>query len=147
MSGQTNFLSTLSGLEVRKERLFKEGKVHNVYRFYGEDGDRVKEFFTFPKAKAFAQGIHFANNKRQKGISRPYPRHCVCCGEITVNKTTIRHQVNKLYNGKMHSFSLERLVVDQCSSCGDIYFTADTDEQIESVFKIYLKENSNGKIA
>lgn len=62
MHNREKHLSLLSGMTVKRENIIKDGSEHTVYRFYKPNGDTAKEYFTYPKAKAFAEGINFARN-------------------------------------------------------------------------------------
>lgn len=62
MHNREKHLSLLSGMTVKREVLIKDGSEHTVYKFYKSNGDTAKEYFTYPKAKAFAEGINFARN-------------------------------------------------------------------------------------
>lgn len=62
MTNKEKHLSMLSGLTVKQEAIVKNGSKYKVYRFYKPNGETAKEFFTYPKARAFAQGIAFATS-------------------------------------------------------------------------------------
>lgn len=66
MNNQEKHLSLLSGMVVKKEVLVKNGTKteHKTYRFHKPNGEIVKEFFTYPKAKAFAEGINFSRSQK-----------------------------------------------------------------------------------
>ena len=68
MCNREKHLSLLSGMTVKKEVLLKDGSQHNLYRFHKPNGEIVKEFFTYPKAKAFAEGINFSRNPKPQFI-------------------------------------------------------------------------------
>jgi hypothetical protein len=64
MHNREKHLSLLSGMIVKREVLIKDGSEHTVYTFYKSNGDTAKQFFTYPKAKAFAEGINFARSEK-----------------------------------------------------------------------------------
>jgi hypothetical protein len=64
MHNREKHLSLLSGMTVKREVLIKDGSEHTVYTFYKSNGDTAKQFFTYPKAKAFAEGINFARSEK-----------------------------------------------------------------------------------
>lgn len=61
---------------------------------------------------------------------RPYPHRCAACGQTTVNAVQIPYDARVRHDGKLHTFHIPSLRIDQCDHCGEQYFIAETDEQI-----------------
>jgi transcriptional regulator with XRE-family HTH domain len=61
-------------------------------------------------------------NKQNTG-SKPYPRRCAECGEVTVQRAVIPYDAQVKHDGKLHEFHIAKLPVDQCTSCSEVYFT------------------------
>jgi formylmethanofuran dehydrogenase subunit E len=64
-------------------------------------------------------------------MSKPYPRRCAKCGEVKVVEAVIEYDGKVKRNGQLHSFSIPDLIVDQCSTCGEQFFTTETSDQID----------------
>ena len=80
-------------------------------------------------------------NKQSSSVpskSRPYPRRCAVCGEVSVSRCHIPYNAEVRHDGKLHAFSIARLGIDQCERCGEQFFTASTDEEINLALRSYL---------
>ncbi len=69
---------------------------------------------------------------------KPYPRHCAECGNEAVVSTQIAYNAEVKHDGKLHEFPISSLTIDKCQSCGEEYFTLDTDREISRGLRIYL---------
>lgn len=80
MHNREKHLSLLSGMTVKRENIIKDGSEHTVYRFYKPNGDTAKEYFTYPKAKAFAEGINFARSQKPQFMldTVKFPEEPIC---------------------------------------------------------------------
>lgn len=63
-------------------------------------------------------------------MTRPYPRKCAECGEFLVVQKFIPYDAEVKHGGKLHTFHIAELVIDECAVCGEQYFTNETDDQI-----------------
>jgi len=72
------------------------------------------------------------------GRVKTYPRRCVTCGEVAVSKICIPYSAKVLHDGKLCSFLIADLGIDQCERCGEQFFTTSTDEEINLAFAEYL---------
>ena len=70
--------------------------------------------------------------------AKPYPRRCAVCGEVSVAKCHIRYKAEVRHDGKLHTFSIASLGIDQCERCGEQFFTASTDEEINLALRSHL---------
>ena len=55
--------------------------------------------------------------------SKPYPRRCGECGAVAVTAATIAYDAQIKHDGKVHSFHIPALPVDQCNECRELFFT------------------------
>lgn len=69
---------------------------------------------------------------------KPYPRQCAVCGGISVSKCHIPYNAEVRHDGKLHTFSIASLGIDQCRHCGEQYFTAATDDEISLALRSHL---------
>lgn len=69
---------------------------------------------------------------------KPYPRHCAACGKDAVVLKQIPYDARVRHDGKLHTFHISTLGVDECEHCGERYFTVDTDEQISLALRRFL---------
>ena len=69
---------------------------------------------------------------------KPYPRRCAVCGEVAVSKVCIPYDAEVRHDGKLHTFFIAGLEIDQCGRCGEQYFTASTDEEINLALRGHL---------
>jgi DNA-binding transcriptional regulator YiaG len=70
--------------------------------------------------------------------ARPYPRHCAACDRDRVVLRQIPYEARVRHDGKLHSFHITALEVDECENCGEQYFTVDTDEQVSLALRSFL---------
>lgn len=70
--------------------------------------------------------------------SKPYPRRCAECGEAAVQRTTIAYDAKVKHDGKLHEFHIDALPVDQCTRCGEVYFTNDTADAQSAALRQHL---------
>jgi len=69
---------------------------------------------------------------------KPYPRHCAACGKDAVAFRQIPYDARVRHDGKLHTFHITTLGVDECEHCGEQYFTVNTDEQISLALRMFL---------
>lgn len=69
---------------------------------------------------------------------KPYPRHCAACDKHSVVRRQIPYEAHVRHDGKLHSFHITALELDECENCGEQYFTVDTDEQISLALRSFL---------
>jgi DNA-binding transcriptional regulator YiaG len=69
---------------------------------------------------------------------KPYPRRCAACGEIAVSKQFIQYDAEVRHDGKLYSFPITNVRIDQCQKCREQYFTNATSEQINLELRRYL---------
>jgi DNA-binding transcriptional regulator YiaG len=79
-----------------------------------------------------------ANTDSLETNTKPYPRRCGICGEVSVAKCRIPYEAEVLHDGKLHAFSIASLGIDQCARCGEQFFTASTDEEIRLALRNHL---------
>lgn len=72
-------------------------------------------------------------------IQKKYPVRCVDCGQKQVRPAVIRHQLQKNHDGRLHDLVIERLPVDRCEACGEIYFNNESDEAISAALRAALR--------
>jgi len=77
---------------------------------------------------------------------KPYPRRCAVCGEIAVAKCRIQYDAEVRHDGKLHTFSIASLGIDQCERCGEQFFTTSTDEEINLALRSHLGLLAPGEI-
>ena len=69
---------------------------------------------------------------------KPYPLVCAECGKEDVVSKQIAYNAEVKHDGKLHEFPIPSLTIDKCQSCGEEYFTPDTDREISRGLRIYL---------
>ncbi|PHQ34371.1 hypothetical protein [Rhodopirellula bahusiensis] len=60
---------------------------------------------------------------------KPYPRRCAECNEIAVQPATVSYDASIKHDGKVHDFSIDRLPVDQCGKCHEVYMTNESSRK------------------
>ena len=66
--------------------------------------------------------------------SKPYPRRCASCCEVSVQLAKIQHKISKKHDGKLYELLIEDFPVDKCTSCGEVFFTnASSDFEVHSL--------------
>ena len=81
-----------------------------------------------------------------KAMVKPYPRRCAVCGEVAVVKCRIQYDAEVRHDGKLHTFSIASLGIDQCERCGEQFFTTSTDEEINLALRSHLGLLAPGEI-
>jgi putative zinc finger/helix-turn-helix YgiT family protein len=72
------------------------------------------------------------------GKTKPYPRRCGDCAAITVEPSTISYAAEVKHDGRLHHFQIPKLPVDRCATCGEVYFTNASDEQLTYSLRQHL---------
>jgi len=68
--------------------------------------------------------------KRPLNADRPFPRRCISCGKKSVNMTEIEYNSQFKHDGRTYEFTLPKLAIPVCDSCGEKIFTDEVDRQI-----------------
>ncbi len=75
---------------------------------------------------------------------RPFPWFCPNCRHQEVRRVQIPYQCQRFDNGKAITVVLPALEVPQCSNCGELVFTYDTEEQINVAYRTQSDAVRNG---
>lgn len=74
---------------------------------------------------------------------KSYPRRCAICGDFSVSKCRVPYNAEVSHDGKLHTFSIVSLGIDQCETCGEQFFTTSTDEEINLALIRHLGAQGN----
>lgn len=69
---------------------------------------------------------------------KPFPRRCSECGKVEVHPATIAYDAEVRHDGRLYRFPIPRLPVNRCGACGEILFSAITDERISRALREHL---------
>jgi len=69
---------------------------------------------------------------------KPFPRRCPECGKVEVEPATIAYDAEVKHDGRLHTFHIPALQVNKCASCGEILFSAVTDDLISDALRQHL---------
>jgi len=75
------------------------------------------------------------NVARDVGRTKKYPIHCIECGKQEVRPAVVARNVQKNHDGRVYDLSISGLPVTRCGACGEIFFTADSDERIAAALR------------
>ncbi len=67
-----------------------------------------------------------------------YPRYCAECGEECVQPVRIQYNAEVKHDGKLHSFVVDDLPVDECGNCHEQWFTQETEDAIQDGLRTHL---------
>ena len=70
--------------------------------------------------------------------AKPYPRFCGECGQERVTPRQLFYNAKIKHDGQLYQFLIEALPIDQCESCGEQWFTLDTDEALQAGLRKHL---------
>jgi DNA-binding transcriptional regulator YiaG len=79
-----------------------------------------------------------SQTNEQKPTAKPYPRRCAECGKVAVQPAAIPFDAKIKHDGKVYEFYIEELPVDQCTSCGEVYFTNTTSDAKSQALRRHL---------
>ena len=69
---------------------------------------------------------------------KPFPRRCPECGKAEVQPATIAYDAEVKHDGRLYSFAIPQLQVNQCGACGEVLFGNVADEQISQALREHL---------
>jgi hypothetical protein len=72
------------------------------------------------------------SNREQR---KNYPIHCIECGKKEVRPATIRQTLPRNHDGRIYDLDVTNLPVTRCESCGEVYYTQDSDDRIIAVLR------------
>jgi DNA-binding transcriptional regulator YiaG len=70
--------------------------------------------------------------------SRSFPEICGHCGQRGLNPVRVNHTVAAKHDGTEYIIAVPDLAVEQCSSCGNVFFGNEADDQISRVLRDQL---------
>jgi hypothetical protein len=92
----------------------------------------------FEKAAATRWQFKLGGNTMTDVQAKPYPRFCGECGQESVAPQRISYNAKIKHDGQFYQFLIEALPIDQCESCGEQWFTLDTDEALQAGLRKHL---------
>jgi putative zinc finger/helix-turn-helix YgiT family protein len=69
---------------------------------------------------------------------KPFPRRCPECGKVEVQPATIAYDAEVKHDGRVYTFNIPQLRVNQCGACGEVLFGNVTDDQISQALREHL---------
>jgi putative zinc finger/helix-turn-helix YgiT family protein len=69
---------------------------------------------------------------------KKYPIRCIECGKKEVRPTILARDVKKNHDGRVYDLHISDLPATQCSACGEVYFTTESDERIAASLRDHL---------
>jgi putative zinc finger/helix-turn-helix YgiT family protein len=69
---------------------------------------------------------------------KPFPRRCSECGKLEVYPAAIAHDAEVKHDGRAYQFHVPRLPVNKCMACGEVLFSAATDDHISHALREHL---------
>jgi len=69
---------------------------------------------------------------------KPFPWRCPECGKKTVQPVTVQHTSQIKHDGRLYTVEIPRLRIPRCSTCGELVFDNDADEQIAQALREQL---------
>lgn len=82
---------------------------------------------------------HLNTKKSPIGAERPFPWRCRHCSRMEVAMTTMRYVTEVRHDGRLHTFTIPKLKIPVCRSCGEKVFTEQVDEQINVALRSHLR--------
>lgn len=70
--------------------------------------------------------------------SRSFPEICGHCGRRGLNPARVNHTAVAKHDGTEYTIAVPDLAVEQCSSCGSVFFGNEADEQISRALRDQL---------
>jgi putative zinc finger/helix-turn-helix YgiT family protein len=70
---------------------------------------------------------------------RPFPWKCSTCLRREVLPTEVPYTAEVKHDGVLHTLPLPALKIARCQSCGALFFTEETDEQISNALRAKLR--------
>lgn len=70
------------------------------------------------------------SNGAPQTAGRPFPWVCPRCRKKEVRPAVIRHQTERLHEGRLIAVDIPNLQVPKCANCGELVFNYAADEQI-----------------
>jgi DNA-binding transcriptional regulator YiaG len=70
---------------------------------------------------------------------KPFPRRCPECGKVKVRPAAIGYDAEVKHDGRLYTFSIPELQVNQCAACGEVLFSNVTDDQISQALREHLR--------
>ncbi len=76
---------------------------------------------------------------KQPPPDNPFPWRCRRCGKQEVVMATTQYEAEVRHDGRLHCFSVPRLEIPVCQSCGEKVFTVEVDAQVQDALREHLK--------
>jgi putative zinc finger/helix-turn-helix YgiT family protein len=76
--------------------------------------------------------------KPARARGKPFPRRCPECGKVEVRPATIAYDAEVKHDGRVYTFNIPQLQVNQCGACGEVLFGNVTDDQISQALREHL---------
>jgi putative zinc finger/helix-turn-helix YgiT family protein len=77
--------------------------------------------------------------KTKPNLERSFPMRCRRCGQQQVYLATVKYNASVRHDGRLHSFTIPKLLVPTCKSCGEKVFTEDVDAQVNNALRSHLR--------
>lgn len=72
---------------------------------------------------------------KTKTKDRPFPWHCVECGEDQVYPVVTEYTGSVKHDGRAYAVAIPDLAIPTCRKCGEQYFTGKVDDRIVAVLR------------
>jgi len=69
---------------------------------------------------------------------RKYPTRCTECGKAALRPVVIHREVKKNHDGRVYLLAINDLPVTRCGDCGEVFFTADSDDRVNAELREHL---------
>ena len=69
---------------------------------------------------------------------KKYPIRCIECGQKEVRPAVVQQKVQRNHDGRIYDLEIADLPVTRCDSCGEVYFTQDSDDRIAAALREQL---------
>lgn len=80
-----------------------------------------------------------SNQAADNGMPRrKFPIRCIECGKKEVRPAAVRQEVQRNHDGRVYDLIVNELPVTQCASCGETFFTENSDDRIVAALREQL---------
>ncbi len=79
-------------------------------------------------------------------VDRPFPWRCPACLKREVAPAVIAYTADIKHDGTLHAVEIPALEVPRCQACGELVFSTDVDEQINTALRAKLRLLTPGQI-
>jgi putative zinc finger/helix-turn-helix YgiT family protein len=78
------------------------------------------------------------SNSQTNERTKKYPIRCIECGARSVRPKNIARTIEKAHDGRVYDLHIDDLPATVCENCGEVFFTADTDDAINSALRNHI---------